>query len=188
MGMTVIIGVIALLVALPGCINNGLALKDRWRGKPMVDQTSSRQTAPRSLFIFNIIGAALLLWVAYQMWVGPSQKSGFYKGWPDAIRCKWTAPNEGSPSEYIFLYRGHANRDGLGNVEAYFLLGSPPPPATFHELLLRDDDGSVIAPEEIPDNSQYKASYLPGKPDCGGKTVEEMKKAGRAYSFARPMK
>jgi len=54
---------------MPGCINNGLALKDRWLpGKPMAEPASPPRSTPWSLFIFNIIGAALLLWLAYYAW------------------------------------------------------------------------------------------------------------------------
>jgi hypothetical protein len=118
----------------------------------------------------------------------------FRDGWPDAIRCTWTHPADAVPSEYVFYYRGHAFNAGLGAVESYFLLGAPPPPAKFHELWLSDENHSIITPDQMPNDptnvafTDYKAAFLPGKIDCGGKTVEEMKKSGHAYSFAQRMK
>jgi hypothetical protein len=79
---TIVIALIALFVALPGCINNGLALKDRWLPKPMAEPAPSPRTASWSLFIFNIIGAGLLFWVAYQAWPSQGQRQQDSLGQP----------------------------------------------------------------------------------------------------------
>ena len=190
----IIIAIIGLVVGLPSCMNASLQLKDRWRGKPMVEGSSSRQATSPSLLIFNIIGASLVLGGAYLIWAGDGQKEGFYKGWPDAIRCTWAAPGDGVPSEYAFYYRGSQANNGLGSTRAYFLVGSPKEPAKFHELWLSEGSRSLITPDQLPDDPNnitykyYKAAFLPGKIDCGGKTIEEMVANGHAFTFARPAK
>jgi hypothetical protein len=193
---TIIVALIALLIALPGCINNALALKDRWRHPPTIEPASQRQAVSRSLFIFNIIGAALLLWVAYQMWLAPSQIKGFSKGWPDAILCKGTEPEGKNPSELVFYYKETAAaRNEIGAVVVYLLVGgqngvvpTEKERSYFpHEIWFDEKEKRLLGPNDVSDSGtlslRYKMFFLPDL-DCGGKTIEKIKEAGRAFSFA----
>jgi len=129
--------------------------------------------------------AVLLSWAAMFL----SMPTALNSPWPDAITCIWQEPEADAPSSYVFYYRGEGPRGRLGDVELYFLVGAVTN-SFAHELWFRKNDGKIITPASVNVSSdpvmiRFKDSYLPGKVDCGGETIEQVKASGHGFSLAR---
>ena len=190
-----------------------IALLERYRprqaaGASPMSATSAATTQTRwqptvlAIFGVTLIASAVGAWFE-------SSPSGFNPPWPDAIQCHYNNPIGGTtPGSYNFTYNSIVKGvQKIGDIVKYDFIGNYNDPKWGyipHEIWFSLPDkllikvpaqggdivvgGNTYKHDELDiEGQRYTQSYIT-KLDCGGNSIDEIVKAGNAYSFAQKMK
>jgi hypothetical protein len=203
-----------LILGIPVAIAAIIVIYDRlraWReGKAVAATLPAR---PVALWLFNLIGIAALGLAAWNIWGGaPQSPLGFNNGWPDAIKCDATMPENTGSSPLIFYSQGITTaRSPFGDVMRYFLVGGRNITDPNRFPLSKKDGGYPLhvgyfmhqiwfglKNKELIDPTRYQLDQLDYvsqqyrigwvEANCGGSKLQEIIAAGNAFTFAQPMK
>jgi hypothetical protein len=179
----------------------------RYANSPFDVIDATRPISAKPIVVAAALFGSLSLGVSWWALFLPFQGS-FNPSWPDAIKCMVRLPENTSLSPMVFYYQGISKaRAALFDVARYFLVGGYNDAKGYaaHEIwfnsdhrlisvnkernavIIGDDKDRAIAKNLLdPISQRYLDAYLVEAIDCGGTSMDAIRRTGNAFYFAKP--